>query len=215
MFLATGLASQVLGHVNGADNAPPHHRLLEDRWFGDENRKKVVKAMLLAGDQALQGKWISAEPPVFACVWSSGTTATLVWVAVFDGATDKAPRTTVVPVATAGKALDQGKLSIDPLASSTLLPIALDTADCRERWLSPTEAAAAAATPSLPLGPDGRPPLPWHLVNIWWTGFPLTTDFDCLDIDITVAGDLPEGLHLCVLLFDSFQPVNASRGCVS
>jgi len=63
-----------------------------------------------------------------------------------------------------------------------------DAATCEQP--SPQEMATAAGVT--------LPPLPWHVVNIWWDFEKPVEKFESLEIDVTIDRDVPDGYNLYV-----------------
>ena len=117
MFLAHAVFRRIASVVGGCggqqDREGAGHATtkFEGRWFGDENKKQIVRkpasppseATLIAGQSQIPGQWLA--PNVFAAVWSSGSAEATVWVGVFDGSDDE-PRTAAIatPITTAAAA---------------------------------------------------------------------------------------------------------------
>lgn len=46
--------------------------------------------------------------------------------------------------------------------------------------------------------PAKLPPLPWHLADIWWTFEQPTTNFESLEVDVTIDRDVPDTFNLYI-----------------
>lgn len=124
MFLAHAVFRRISSVVGGCggqqdrDEAGRATTKFEGRWFGDENKKQIVRkpkssssptspasppseAILIAGQSQIPGQWLA--PNVFAAVWSSGSAEATVWVGVFDGTDDCEPRTAAITTAAAAQ----------------------------------------------------------------------------------------------------------------
>ena len=55
--------------------------------------------------------------------------------------------------------------------------------------------AAAVADDQTPLK---LPPLPWHLADVWWTFEQPTTNFESLEMDVTIDRDVPDTFNLYI-----------------
>ena len=153
------------GHGGGTG---PATKQFEGRWFGDENKKQIVRkpappspsstpcspeATLIAGQSRIPGRWLA--PNVFAAVWSSGSTQATVWVGVFDGSSAGEPRTaaiaTPIPVAAAPSAGVKGgcgDILTDPETASWILNEALEHANYVEPWADGSYQPTATPTPT-------------------------------------------------------------------
>lgn len=121
MFLAHAVFRRIASVVGGGqqdrEEAGRATTKFEGRWFGDENKKQIVRkpksssptspaslpseATLIAGQSQIPGQWLA--PNVFAAVWSSGSAEATVWVGVFDGTDDCEPRTAAITTAAAAQ----------------------------------------------------------------------------------------------------------------
>jgi len=60
-------------------------------------------------------------------------------------------------------------------------------------WLAGAALAVAATNMT-----DRLPPQPWHLADVWWTFARPTTNFQSLEVDVTMDRDVPDTVNLYV-----------------
>ncbi len=66
------------------------------------------------------------------------------------------------------------------------------------RFIIGLAVSVAATAQSAESKSDSLPPQPWHLADVWWTFEEPTTNFQSLEVDVTIDRDVPDTVNLYV-----------------